>query len=149
MHDRRTLASILSTFFNEVGWEKGAIAQRCDKRPYVVAWMFFCCSLTSNLPCDMQWLRPTRLMADARLLIAAYCCCLVLQAIFQEGYAFSPAPGCEPYTAPGEGPIDSHTSFIRGLPDAAPPEVGWRNDGACLRIYACLPHALPAVSADF
>lgn len=54
------------------------------------------------------------------------CTCAVLgglQAIFQEGYAFSPGPGCEQYTAPSEGPIESYTTFIRSLPDTAPPEV--------------------------
>lgn len=45
------------------------------------------------------------------------------ESIFEEGYAFSPAPGCEQYCAPSEGPIDSYISFIRGLPAAAPPEV--------------------------
>lgn len=46
------------------------------------------------------------------------------QAIFSEGYAFSPAPGCEGYTAPPEGAIESYTTFVRSLPDTAPPEVG-------------------------
>jgi dynein heavy chain len=45
------------------------------------------------------------------------------ESIFEEGYAFSPAPGCEQYCAPSEGPIDSYITFIRGLPAAAPPEV--------------------------
>uniref|UniRef100_A0A383V949 AAA+ ATPase domain-containing protein n=1 Tax=Tetradesmus obliquus TaxID=3088 RepID=A0A383V949_TETOB len=45
------------------------------------------------------------------------------ESIFEEGYAFSPAPGCKQYCAPSEGPIDSYISFIRGLPAAAPPEV--------------------------
>ncbi|KAF6265404.1 dynein heavy chain 6 [Scenedesmus sp. NREL 46B-D3] len=45
------------------------------------------------------------------------------ESIFEEGYAFSPAPGCEQYCAPSEGPIESYTAFIRALPAAAPPEV--------------------------
>jgi dynein heavy chain len=45
------------------------------------------------------------------------------ESIFEEGYAFSPAPGCEQFCAPSEGPIENYITFIRGLPAAAPPEV--------------------------
>jgi hypothetical protein len=61
-------------------------------------------------------------------MVAAVCWCL-LQAIFQDSYAFSSAAGCEQYTAPPEGAIESYTDFIRSLPDTAPPEV--RCTGAC------------------
>jgi hypothetical protein len=61
-----------------------------------------------------------------------------VQAIFQEGYAFSPAPGCEAYTPPPEGPIDSYTSFIRSLPDTAPPEVQMNSQGCSLHLHAGL-----------
>lgn len=63
------------------------------------------------------------------------CALVPVQAIFQEGYAFSPALGCEAYTPPPEGPIDSYTSFIRSLPDTAPPEVRMNSQGCSLHLH--------------
>lgn len=69
-----------------------------------------------------------------------------LQALFQEGYSFSPAPGCEQYKAPPEGPIESYTTFIRSLPDTAPPEVCMLH-ACCPRLAVLVLFTLPAYSA--
>lgn len=45
------------------------------------------------------------------------------ESIFEEGYAFSPAIGCEKYSAPAEGSLESYVTFIKNLPSVAPPEV--------------------------
>lgn len=65
-------------------------------------------------------------MTDAhdRRTLASLLAIFYNEQIFEEGYAFSPAPGCEGYCAPAEGPIESYIGFIRGLPATAPPEVG-------------------------
>lgn len=71
----------------------------------------------------------------------------LLQALFQEGYAFSPAPGCEQYKAPPEGPIESYTTFIRSLPDTAPPEVCLLHACCCPVSAVLVMHTLPTECA--
>lgn len=44
-------------------------------------------------------------------------------SVFEDQYRFSDASGCEMYSAPAEGPLDSYIEFIKGLPSLAPPEV--------------------------
>jgi dynein heavy chain len=68
------------------------------------------------------------------------------ESIFEEGYAFSPALGCEQYCAPSEGPIENYITFIRGLPAAAPPEVrGFLRVRAELLAQITLDRATPEV----
>eukprot|EP00879_Flechtneria_rotunda_P017460 GHRR01018298.1.p1 GENE.GHRR01018298.1~~GHRR01018298.1.p1 ORF type:complete len:1011 (+),score=303.03 GHRR01018298.1:919-3951(+) len=59
---------------------------------------------------------------DRRTLMSLLAVCYN-ESIFDDGYTFSPAPGCECYQVPPEGPVEIYIDFIKGLPAAAPPEV--------------------------